>query len=448
MSVMRSLRQCGRALAQNKRAFSSSESAAKALEENKAGKFSIKGMDLSGRALYLDMQATTPIDPRVLDSMLPLLTEQYGNAHSRTHHYGWEAEDLVENARKQIADLIGATPREIIFTSGATESNNMAIKGVANFYKSKKRHVLTTVTEHKCVLDSCRRLGLDGFDVTYLPVQNNGLVDLELLESEIRDDTAVVSVMTVNNEIGVVQPVKEIGEICRKKKVFFHTDAAQAVGKIPVNVDDMNVDILSISGHKMYGPKGIGAIYVRRRPRVRMEPIINGGGQERGMRSGTLPTALCVGLGRAAEVCNEEMENDHEWVQYLGDKLSQGITSQLEHVTLNGDPEARYPGNLNFSFACVEGESLLMALKDVAVSSGSACTSASLEPSYVLRALGVEDDLAHTSIRFGIGRFTTEEEVDHSIDMCVKHVTRLREMSPLWEMVQEGVDLKTIQWSG
>jgi len=354
---------------------------------------------------------------------------------------------MVEEARKKIADLIGATPREIIFTSGATESNNMAIKGVANFYKSTKRHVLTTVTEHKCVLDSCRRLGLDDFDITYLPVQKNGLVDLEALESEIRDDTAVVSVMTVNNEIGVVQPIKEIGEICRKKRVFFHTDAAQAVGKIPMNVNDMNIDIMSISGHKMYGPKGIGAIYVRRRPRVRMEPIINGGGQERGMRSGTLPTSLCVGLGRAAEVCAEEMENDHEWVTYLSHRLQEGITSQLDHVILNGDPEMRYPGCLNFSFACVEGESLLMALKDVAVSSGSACTSASLEPSYVLRALGVEDDLAHTSIRFGLGRFTTEEEVDHAVDMCAKHVTRLREMSPLWEMVQEGVDLKTIQWS-
>eukprot|EP00468_Gymnochlora_sp_CCMP2014_P013275 CAMPEP_0167760144 /NCGR_PEP_ID=MMETSP0110_2-20121227/11425_1 /TAXON_ID=629695 /ORGANISM="Gymnochlora sp., Strain CCMP2014" /LENGTH=405 /DNA_ID=CAMNT_0007646627 /DNA_START=151 /DNA_END=1368 /DNA_ORIENTATION=- len=404
-------------------------------------------MNLDGRALYLDMQATTPIDPRVLDAMMPLMTEQYGNAHSRTHHYGWEAEDLVEDARKNIADLIGATPREIIFTSGATESNNMAIKGVANFLKSKKRHILTTVTEHKCVLDSCRKLGLDGWDITYLPVESNGLVNLELLESEIRDDTAVVSVMMVNNEIGVIQPIKEIGEICRKKKVHFHTDAAQAVGKIPVDVDDMNVDILSISGHKMYGPKGIGAIYVRRRPRVRMEPIINGGGQERGLRSGTLPTALCVGLGAAAKVCSEEMEADQEWVDYLSHRLSDGINSQLDHVTLNGDPKYRYPGNLNFSFACVEGESLLMALKDVAVSSGSACTSASLEPSYVLRALGVEDDLAHTSIRFGLGRFTTEEEVDYAIETCVKNVTRLREMSPLWDMIQEGVDLKTIQWS-
>mmetsp|Transcript_1482 Transcript_1482/g.2115 ORF Transcript_1482/g.2115 Transcript_1482/m.2115 type:complete len:406 (-) Transcript_1482:414-1631(-) len=404
-------------------------------------------MELTGRASYLDMQATTPMDPRVLDAMMPLMLSQYGNAHSRTHHYGWEAEDLVEAARKDVADLVGASPREIIFTSGATESNNMAIKGVANFYKSKKRHVLTTVTEHKCVLDSCRRLGLDGFDITYMPVMPNGLVDLEKLESEIREDTAVVSVMTVNNEIGVVQPMKEIGEICRKKKVFFHTDAAQAVGKIPMNVDDMNIDIMSISGHKMYGPKGIGAIYVRRRPRVRMEPVINGGGQERGLRSGTLPTELCVGLGAAARVCKEEMEADHEWVSYLSKRLYDGITSELDHVTLNGDPDARYLGNLNISFACVEGESLLMALKDVAVSSGSACTSASLEPSYVLRALGVEEDLAHTSIRFGLGRFTTEEEVDYAVETCVKHVTRLREMSPLWDMVQEGIDLKTIQWT-
>ncbi|GAB5355130.1 hypothetical protein AAMO2058_000179700 [Amorphochlora amoebiformis] len=445
MSLIRAIRPQLRAVLRTSRGLATASE--KALEENKAGKFSIKGVNMDGRALYLDMQATTPIDPRVLDAMMPLMTMQYGNAHSRTHHYGWEAEDLVENARKDIADLIGASPREIVFTSGATESNNMAIKGVANFYKSKKRHVLTTVTEHKCVLDSCRKLGQEGFDITYLPVQKNGIVDLELLESEIREDTALVSIMTVNNEIGVVQPIKEIGEICRKKKVFFHTDAAQAVGKIPMNVDDMKVDILSISGHKMYGPKGIGAIYVRRRPRVRMEPIINGGGQERGLRSGTLPTALCVGLGAAARVCAEEMENDSEWITYLSGRLSAGLTEQLDMVTLNGDADKRYPGNLNFSFACVEGESLLMALKQVAVSSGSACTSASLEPSYVLRALGVEDDLAHTSIRFGLGRFTTEEEVDTSVDMCVKHVKRLREMSPLWDMVQDGVDLKTIQWT-
>jgi len=439
----------GRIVSCFKRAFSTleGEATAKALAENKAGIFSIKGMQLEGRASYLDMQATTPLDPRVLDAMMPLMMDQYGNAHSRTHHYGWEAEDLVEKARKQIADLVGASPREIIFTSGATESNNMAIKGTANFYKAKKRHVITTVTEHKCVLDSCRRLGLDGFDITYLPVESNGLVNLEKLESEIRDDTVLVSVMFVNNEIGVKQPIQEIGEICRKKKIFFHTDAAQAVGKIPISVNDMNIDIMSISGHKMYGPKGIGAIYVRRRPRVRMEPIINGGGQERGLRSGTLPTELCVGLGAAAEVCSEEMEADHKWVSYLSKRLHEGITSKLDHVTLNGDPDARYPGNLNLSFACVEGESLLMALKDVAVSSGSACTSASLEPSYVLRALGVEDDLAHTSIRFGLGRFTTEEEVDYAVETTVKHVSRLREMSPLWDMIQDGVDLKTIQWT-
>lgn len=426
---------------------SSSESAQKALAENKAGKFSIKGDSVDGRSLYLDMQATTPVDPRVLDAMMPLLTEQYGNAHSRTHSYGWEAEDLVEDARKQVADLIGASPREIVFTSGATESNNMAIKGVGRFLAPKKKHIVTTVTEHKCVLDSCRRLALDGFDVTYLPVKSNGLVDLAELEAAIRDDTAVVSVMAVNNEIGVVQPVREIGEICRARKVKFHTDAAQAVGKVPIDVNEMNIDLLSISGHKMYGPKGIGALYVRRRPRVRLEPVINGGGQERGMRSGTLPTHLCVGLGKAAAVCAEEMEADTAHVTRLSERLADGITSQLDMVTLNGDPEARYPGNQNWSFACVEGESLLMALKDVAVSSGSACTSASLEPSYVLRALGVDEDLAHTSIRWGIGRFTTEAEVDHAVELCVKHVTRLREMSPLWDMVQEGIDLKEIKWS-
>ena len=348
---------------------------------------------------------------------------------------------------QQVADLIGANPKEVVFTSGATESNNAAIKGIARFYRNKKKHVITTTTEHKCVLDSCRWLEQEGWDVTYLGVQSNGLVDMEQLKAAIRPDTALVSIMGVNNEIGVVQPLKEIGALCRANKVFFHCDAAQMVGKMPLDVNEFNIDALSISGHKLYGPKGVGALYVRRRPRVRMEPLISGGGQERGLRSGTLPHPLVVGLGAACDVASREMENDAAWVKTLGDRLYNGITSQLSDVILNGDKTARYAGNINISFAYVEGESLLMALKSVAVSSGSACTSASLEPSYVLRAIGVEDDLAHTSIRFGIGRFTTQEEVDMAVELCVKHVTRLREMSPLWEMVQDGIDLKSIQWS-
>eukprot|EP01098_Paradermamoeba_levis_P012832 TRINITY_DN5700_c0_g1_i1.p1 TRINITY_DN5700_c0_g1~~TRINITY_DN5700_c0_g1_i1.p1 ORF type:complete len:495 (+),score=181.82 TRINITY_DN5700_c0_g1_i1:45-1487(+) len=399
------------------------------------------------RAIYLDMQATTPVDPRVLDAMLPHLTEQFGNPHSRTHSYGWESAEAVELARSQVAKLIKADPKEIIFTSGATESNNLAIKGIAHFYKQQKKHIITTQTEHKCVLDSCRYLQQEGFEVTYLPVHANGLVDLKKLEEAIRPDTGIISVMAVNNEIGVVQPLAEIGKLCRKKKVFFHTDIAQAAGKIPIDVNEMNIDVASISGHKLYGPKGIGALYARRKPRVRLEPIFSGGGQERGLRSGTLPTPLVVGLGAACDIALQEMERDNKRIEQLFERLYKGITSKLEHVYLNGDLTQRYHGNLNLSFAYVEGESLLMALKQVACSSGSACTSASLEPSYVLRALGVEEDLAHTSIRFGIGRFTTEKEIDFTIDLCVKHVERLREMSPLWEMVKEGIDLKTIQWS-
>ncbi|CAI5687123.1 unnamed protein product [Oreochromis niloticus] len=395
------------------------------------------------RPLYMDFQATTPMDPRVLDAMLPYQVNYYGNPHSRTHAYGWESESAMETARKQVADLIGADPREIVFTSGATESNNMAIKGVARFYKAKKRHVITTQTEHKCVLDSCRILESEGFDVTYLPVQKNGLLDLELLEASIRTDTSLVSVMTVNNEIGVKQPIKEIGQICRSKGVFFHTDAAQAVGKIPISISDWKIDLMSISGHKIYGPKGVGALYVRRRPRVRLEPIQNGGGQERGLRSGTVPTPLAVGLGAACSVAQKEMER----VSMLANRLVQKIMSEIPDVIMNGDPEQRYPGCINLSFAYVEGESLLMALKDVALSSGSACTSASLEPSYVLRAIGADEDLAHSSIRFGIGRFTTEEEVDYTAEKCIEQVRRLREMSPLWEMIQEGIDLKSIKWT-
>ncbi|KAM7401682.1 hypothetical protein PAMP_016978 [Pampus punctatissimus] len=399
------------------------------------------------RPLYMDFQATTPMDPRVLDAMLPFQVNYYGNPHSRTHAYGWESETAMENARKQVADLIGADPREIIFTSGATESNNMAIKGVSRFYQAKKRHVITTQTEHKCVLDSCRVLEAEGFDVSYLPVQTNGLLDLELLEASIRADTSLVSVMTVNNEIGVKQPIKEIGQICRSKGVFLHTDAAQAVGKIPINVTDWKIDLMSISGHKIYGPKGVGALYVRRRPRVRLEPLQNGGGQERGLRSGTVPTPLAVGLGAACSIAQQEMEYDHQRVSMLANRLVQKIMSEIPDVIMNGDAEQRYPGCVNLSFAYVEGESLLMALKDVALSSGSACTSASLEPSYVLRAIGADEDLAHSSIRFGIGRFTTEEEVDYTAEKCIHQVHRLREMSPLWEMVQEGIDLKSIKWT-
>ena len=400
------------------------------------------------RPLYLDAQSTTPLDPRVLDAMLPYLTTYYGNPHSRTHAYGWESEAAMEKAREQIADLVGADPKEIIFTSGATESNNISCKGVARFYKSKKNHIITTQTEHKCVLDSCRILEAEGFEVTYLPVQQNGRIDLEEFKNAIRPgQTVLASVMMINNEIGVFQPVNEIGKICRDNKVFFHTDAAQAVGKIPVDVNAMNIDLMSISGHKIYGPKGVGALYVRRRPRVRVEPIQSGGGQERGLRSGTVPTPLAVGLGEACRIAKEEMEYDHAYISKLSERFKNKIMSELEDVIFNGDPDTNYPGCVNLSFAYVEGESLLMAMKDVALSSGSACTSASLEPSYVLRAIGADEELAHSSIRFGIGRFTTEEEVDYTAERAIKEVKRLREMSPLWEMVQDGIDIKSIQWS-
>merc|ERR1712141_808519 len=349
--------------------------------------------------------------------------------------------------REQIADLLGADAKEIIFTSGATESNNISVKGVARFYKSKKNHVITTQTEHKCVLDSCRQLENEGFEVTYLPVQTNGRVDIEEFKAAIRPTTALASIMFVNNEIGVVQPIKEIGEICRANKVFLHTDAAQAVGKVAIDVNSMNIDLMSISGHKIYGPKGVGALYVRRRPRVRVEPIQSGGGQERGLRSGTVPTPLAVGLGEACRLAKEEMEYDHEYISKLSERFKNKIMSELDNVIFNGDPETNYPGCVNLSFAYVEGESLLMAMKDIALSSGSACTSASLEPSYVLRAIGADEDLAHSSIRFGIGRFTSEDEVDYTAEKCIKEVQRLREMSPLWEMFEEGIDIKSIQWS-
>ncbi|KAM0754957.1 cysteine desulfurase [Meredithblackwellia eburnea MCA 4105] len=400
-----------------------------------------------GRPIYLDMQATTPTDPRVLDAMLPYMTNSYGNPHSKTHAYGWESEKAVEEGRKHVADLIGANAKDIVFTSGATESNNMSIKGIARFFKGKKKHIITTQTEHKCVLDSCRILQDEGFDVTYLPVQENGIVDLELLESSIRPDTCLVSVMMVNNEIGTIQPIKEIGAIVKKYKgVYFHTDGAQAVGKIPINVDEMNIDLMSISGHKIYGPKGIGACYVRRRPRVRLEPIISGGGQERGLRSGTVAAPLVVGFGEACRLAKKEMAFDAAHVRKLSDRLYKGITEKCDLIVRNGDVNG-YPGCLNLSFSYIEGESMLMAMKDVALSSGSACTSASLEPSYVLRALGAEEDMAHSSIRFGIGRFTTESEVDFVVEKIVSVVTRLRDLSPLWEMHLEGIDIKSINWS-
>jgi cysteine desulfurase len=397
--------------------------------------------------IYLDYQATTPMDPRVLEAMMPYFTYKFGNAHSRSHSYGWEAEEGVEKARGQVARLIGADEKEVIFTSGATESNNLAIRGVAEFYKDRRNHIVTTVTEHKCVLDTCRHLEQQGFDVTYLPVQKNGLVDLDRLREAVTDKTVLVSVMAVNNEIGVIQPLVEIGKICREKGAFFHTDAAQAVGKIPLDVAAMNIDLMSISGHKIYGPKGIGALYVRRKPRVRLVPLIVGGGQERGFRSGTLPTPLCVGLGEAAEICMKEMDAEAQRLTRLRDRMLKGLNAKLPEIYVNGDLEHRIPGNLNISFAHVEGESLMMGIKNLSVSSGSACTSASLEPSYVLRALGVEEEMAHTSLRIGLGRFTTEHEVDTAVEELAHHVTKLREMSPLWEMSQEGIDIKSIEWA-
>ncbi len=399
--------------------------------------------------VYLDYQATTPMDPRVLEAMMPYFTTKFGNPHSRSHSYGWEAEEAVEKAREQVASLIKANPKEIIFTSGATESNNLAIQGAAHFYKDKKNHIITVVTEHKCVLDTCRHLEVEeGFKVTYLPVQKNGLVDLEVLKKAITDKTLLVSVMAVNNEIGVIQPLKEIGKICREHGAFFHTDAAQAFGKIPLDVEEMNIDLMSISGHKIYGPRGVGALFVRRRPRVRLNPIIKGGGQERGFRSGTLPTPLVVGFGEAAHIAQQEMKSENERIHALSEKFYSAITKAIPEVYLNGDKEHRIPGNLNLSFAYVEGESMIMAIRDLAVSSGSACTSASLEPSYVLRALGVTEDMAHTSIRFGFGRFTTDAEIDYAVNVVKNNVQRLREMSPLWEMVQEGIDISKIEWVG
>lgn len=397
--------------------------------------------------IYMDYQATTPMDPRVLEEMLPWFVEKFGNPASRSHAFGWEADKAVEKARHQVAQLIGADPREIVFTSGATESDNLAIQGVAHFYKEKGNHIITPVTEHKAVLDSCRYLESEGFEITYLPVQKNGLVNLTELENAITDKTLLISIMAGNNEIGVLQPLAEIGALCRRKKVFFHCDGAQGVGKMALDVNAMNIDLLSISAHKLYGPKGIGALYVRRRPRIRIKPVMHGGGHERGMRSGTLSTPLLVGFGKACELAGEEMIDENQKVLALRERLRNGIFQQLSHVEINGDLEHRLTGNLNISFAFVEGESMMMAIKDVAVSSGSACTSASLEPSYVLRSLGISEELAHTSIRFGLGRYTTEEEVDFVIKTVVDAVNRLRDMSPLWEMAQEGVDLNSVEWA-
>ena len=396
--------------------------------------------------IYLDYSATTPVDPRVAEKMIPFLVEKFGNAASRSHAFGWSAEAAVEEAREEVARLVNADTKEIIWTSGATESDNLAIKGAAHFYAGKGKHIVTLKTEHKAVLDTCRELEREGFEVTYLDVQEDGLLDLEVFKAALRPDTILASVMFVNNEVGVIQPIAEIGEICRGKSIIFHVDAAQATGKVAIDLAVLKVDLMSFSAHKTYGPKGIGALYVRRKPRVRLEAQMHGGGHERGFRSGTLPTHQIVGMGEAFRLAREEMESENKRIGVLRDRLLTGL-SDIEHIYINGDMTHRVPHNLNVSFAYVEGESMLMAVKDLAVSSGSACTSASLEPSYVLRALGRDDELAHSSIRFTIGRFTTEEEIDYAVKLLREKIGKLRELSPLWEMVQEGVDLNTVQWA-
>ncbi len=400
------------------------------------------------KPIYFDYSATTPVDPRVAEKMCQCLTldGNFGNPASRSHEYGWKAEEAVEEARKQVADLVNADPKEIVFTSGATESDNLAIKGAAHFYHKKGKHIVTCKTEHKAVLDTCRQLEREGYEVTYLDPEPNGLIDLDKLKAAIRDDTVLVSIMHVNNEIGVIQDIAAIGEITRERKVLFHVDAAQSAGKVPIDLQQMKVDLMSFSAHKIYGPKGIGALYVRRKPRVRLEAQMHGGGHERGMRSGTLPTHQIVGMGEAFRIAKEEMAADNERIRMLRDRLLKGL-EDIEEIYINGDLEQRVPHNLNISFNFVEGESLMMALKDLAVSSGSACTSASLEPSYVLRALGRNDELAHSSIRFSLGRFTTEEEVDYAIEAIKKNIDKLRELSPLWEMYKEGIDLNSIEWT-
>ncbi|GAA04833.1 IscS subfamily cysteine desulfurase [Photobacterium leiognathi] len=398
--------------------------------------------------IYFDYSATCPVDPRVAEKMMQCLTMEgnFGNPASRSHRYGWQAEEAVDAAREHIADLVNADPREIVFTSGATESDNLAIKGASHFYSKKGKHVITCKTEHKAVLDPCRQLEREGFEVTYLEPESNGLIDLAKLRDAMREDTVLVSIMHVNNEIGVVQDIAAIGELCRENKTVFHVDAAQSAGKLPIDVQEMKVDLISFSAHKIYGPKGIGALYVRRKPRIRLEAQMHGGGHERGFRSGTLPTHQIVGMGEAFRIAKEEMEQDFKHAVQLRDRLLKGLEG-IEAMSINGDLEQRVPNNLNISFAFVEGESLLMALKDLAVSSGSACTSASLEPSYVLRALGLNDELAHSSIRFSFGRFTTEEEVDYAVAQIKGAVDKLREMSPLWDMYKEGIDLDTVEWA-
>jgi len=396
--------------------------------------------------IYLDYSATTPVDPRVVDVMLPYLRQDFGNPASRSHAYGWKAEEAVETAREHVAALVNCDAKEIVWTSGATESINLAIKGAAHFYKEKGRHVITVKTEHKATLDTCRELEREGFEVTYLDVNENGLIDWDVLTAAIRPDTVLISVMYVNNEIGVIQDIPRIGEFCREKGILFHVDSAQATGKVVIDLQAIKVDLMSFSAHKTYGPKGVGALYVRRKPRIRIEAQIHGGGHERGMRSGTLPTHQIVGMGEAFRIARQEMAAENERMRALRDRLWKGL-SEIEAVYLNGDLEHRVPHNLNVSFNYVEGESLLMGIKDVAVSSGSACTSASLEPSYVLRALGRSDELAHSSIRFSVGRFTTEQDVDFTVALLREKVAKLREMSPLWEMVNDGVDLNTVQWA-
>ncbi|EGR2127204.1 IscS subfamily cysteine desulfurase [Vibrio cholerae] len=398
--------------------------------------------------IYLDYSATCPVDPRVAEKMVQYMTMDgtFGNPASRSHRYGWQAEEAVDTAREQIAALLNADPREIVFTSGATESDNLAIKGVAHFYNKQGKHIITSKTEHKAVLDTMRQLEREGFEVTYLDPESNGLVDLAKLEAAMRDDTILVSIMHVNNEIGVVQDIAAIGELCRSRKVVFHVDAAQSAGKVVIDVQEMKVDLISLSAHKAYGPKGIGALYVRRKPRIRLEAQMHGGGHERGFRSGTLPTHQIVGMGEAFRIAKEELQQDYDHALKLRNRLLDGI-KDMEAVTINGDLDQRVPHNLNVSFAFVEGESLLMALKDLAVSSGSACTSASLEPSYVLRALGLNDELAHSSIRFSFGRFTTEAEIDYAIELIRVAVDKLRAMSPLWDMYKDGVDLNTVEWA-
>ncbi|GAO37505.1 cysteine desulfurase [Sulfuricella sp. T08] len=396
--------------------------------------------------IYLDYSATTPVDPRVAEKMIPYLTEKFGNPASRSHEFGWDAERAVEEAREQVAKLVNADPKEIIWTSGATESNNLAIKGAAHFYKGKGKHLVTVMTEHKAVIDTMRHLESEGYEVTYLMPETNGLVDMEKFTAALRPDTILASVMLVNNEIGVIQDIAALGEVCRAKGVLFHVDAAQGTGKVTIDLAKLKVDLMSFSAHKTYGPKGIGALYVQRKPRVRLEAQMHGGGHERGLRSGTLAPHQIVGMGEAFRIAREEMATENERIRYLRDRLYKGL-SQIEEAHVNGDMEQRVPHNLNISFNFVEGESLIMAIRELAVSSGSACTSASLEPSYVLRALGRSDELAHSSIRFTIGRFTTEEEIDFAIDLVKAKIGRLREMSPLWDMFKEGVDLSTVQWA-